>query len=123
MELDPFKTRKIAKIVALILAIAMIVTSFSFVLMLPGLFGMEGSVVYAASKDDDLDLQMANLKQYIQYIQENYKDDVTYSQLVQGAFDGVVKSLGDPYSVYYGASGAGENFVESVTGEYSEESG
>jgi carboxyl-terminal processing protease len=119
MELDPFKTRKIAKIVALIVAIAMIVTSFSFVLMLPGLFGMEGSVVYAAAEDEDLDLQMANLKQYIQYIQENYKDDVSYSQLVQGAYDGIVKSLGDPYSVYYGASGAGENFVESVTGEYS----
>ena len=119
MELDPYKTRKIAKIVALIVAIAMIVTSFSFVLMLPGLFGMEGSVVYAATEDEDLDLQMANLKQYIQYIQENYKDDVSYNQLVQGAYDGIVKSLGDPYSVYYGASGAGENFVESVTGEYS----
>ena len=117
--MDPIKTRKIAKVIALIVAIAMIVTSFSFVLMLPGLFGTEGSVVYAAAKDDDLELQMENLKQYIQYIQENYKDDVSYNQLVQGAFDGVVKSLGDPYSVYYGASGAGENFVESVTGEYS----
>lgn len=117
--MDPIKARKIAKVIALIVAIAMIVTSFSFVMMVPGLFGIEGSVVYAAARDEDLDHQMENLKQYIQYIQENYKDDVTYNQLVQGAFDGVVKSLGDPYSVYFGASGAGENFVESVTGEYS----
>lgn len=117
--MDPIKARKIAKVIALIVAVAMIVTSFSFVMMVPGLFGMESSVVYAAAKDDDLDLQMENLKQYIQYIQENYKDEISYNQLVQGAYDGVVKSLGDPYSVYYGASGAGENFVESVTGEYS----
>lgn len=117
-ELDPNKTRKIAKIIAFIVALAMIITSFSFVMMVPGLFGMEGSVVYAATEDEDLNQQMVNLKQYIQYIQENYKDDISYDQLVQGAYDGVIKSLGDPYSVYYGASGAGETFVESVTGEY-----
>ncbi len=117
--MDPFKTRKIAKVIALIIAIAMIVTSFSFVLMLPGLFGMEGSVVYAAAKEDDLDQQMENLKQYIEYIQENYKDNVSSGQLIDGAFKGIAESLGDPYSIYYGASGEGENFVVSVTGEYS----
>jgi carboxyl-terminal processing protease len=117
--LDPHKTRKIAKVIALIVALAMIVTSFSFVLMLPGLFGMEGSVVYAASDDADLDQEMDNLKQYMEYIHENYKDDVSYSQLIKGAYEGVADSLGDPYSVYYGASGEGESFVQSVTGEYS----
>ena len=76
-------------------------------------------MVYAGTSDDDLDQQMADLKQYIEYIQKNYKDDVTYDQLVKGAFSGVVESLGDPWSVYYGASGEGENFIESVTGEYS----
>lgn len=113
------KTRKLAKVIALIVAIALIITSFSFVLVLPGLFGSTGSVVYAAAGGDSLDQQIENLKQYIEYIQKNYKDDVSYDQLVKGAFAGVVDSLGDPYSVYYGASGEGENFVESVTGEYS----
>jgi carboxyl-terminal processing protease len=97
----------------------MIVTSFSFVVLIPGLFGMDGAVVYAASSEEDLDKQLGNLKQYIEYIQENYKDDVTYDQLVDGAFSGVMESLGDPYSVYYGSSAEGENFIESVTGEFS----
>lgn len=117
--MDPYKARKIAKVIAIIVALAMIITSFSFVLMVPGLFGMEGSVVYAATNDDDLDQEMENLKQYIEYIKKSYKDDVTYDQLVKGAFQGVVNSLGDPYSVYYGASGEGEAFVESVSGEFS----
>lgn len=116
--MDPYKARKIAKVVAIIVAVAMIITSFSFVMFIPSMFGMEGSVVYAAS-NDDLDQEMENLKQYIEYIKENYKDDVTYDQLVNGAFAGVADSLGDPYSVYYGASGEGENFVESVSGEFS----
>ena len=112
------KSRKFVKVVAWLIVLAMVITSFSFVFMLPGLFGSTGSVVYAATSDDDLDQQIANLKQYIEYIQKNYKDDVTYDQLVKGAYSGVVESLGDPWSVYYGASGEGENFIESVTGEY-----
>ena len=119
--MNPYKARKIAKVIALIIAFAMIITSFSFVLMIPGLFGMEGSVVYAAttSEDEALDQQMENLKQYMEYIRDNYKDDINYSQMINGAFEGIINSLGDPYSIYYGASGAGENFVQSVTGEYS----
>lgn len=117
--MDPYRTRKIAKVIAIVIAVAMIVTSFSFVMMIPGLFGMEGSVVYAASDEDELDQQMENLKQYIQYIRTNYKDDITYEQLINGAFEGVITALGDPYSVYYGASKEGENFIQSVTGEYS----
>jgi carboxyl-terminal processing protease len=117
--LDPYRTRKIARIIAIIVAVVMIVTSFSFVMLVPGLFGAEGAVVYAAAQDEDLDRQMEQLKQYIEYVQANYKDDVTYDKLVKGAFAGVVDSLGDPYSVYYGATGEGENFIETVTGEYS----
>jgi carboxyl-terminal processing protease len=117
--LDPRRTRKIARIIAIIVAAAMIITSFSFVMLVPGLFGTEGSVVYAAVGDSNLDKQMEKLKQYIEYIQQNYKDDVTYNQLIDGAFTGVIDALGDPYSVYYSTSEAGENFVESVTGEYS----
>lgn len=117
--MDPRKTRKIAKVIALIVALAMIVTSFSFVMMIPGLFGRDGSVVYAAASEPDLDLEMEKLKQYMEYIHENYKDDIPYSQLINGAYEGVINSLDDPYSIYYGASGEGESFVETVTGEYS----
>lgn len=118
--MDPYKARKFAKVIAIIVAVAMIITSFSFVMLVPGLFGMEGgAVVYAATNEDNLNREMENLKQYIKYIKENYKDDVPYDQLVNGAFEGVVNSLGDPYSVYYGASGEGETFIETVSGEFS----
>ncbi len=117
--MNPYKTRKIAKVIAIVLALAMILTSFSFVMLVPGLFGMGGSVVYAATySDEELDQQMTNLKEYMQYIRENYKDNVDYDKLINGAYEGVINSLGDPYSVYYGASGEGDNFVQSVTGEY-----
>lgn len=117
--MDPRVARKIAKVVAIIVALAMIVTSFSFVMLVPGLFGAEGAVVYAGTADSDLDAKLKNLKEYIKYIQKNYKDQVTYDQLVEGAFAGVLESLGDPYSVYYGSSTEGDNFIESVTGEFS----
>ena len=116
--MNPYKARKIAKVVAFIVVLAMLVTSFSFVLYLPGLFGSNG-VAYAATSDEDLDKQLAELKEYIKFIKQNYKDDITYRELIEGAFQGIAYSLNDPYSIYYGASGAGESFVESVTGEYS----
>lgn len=117
--MDPNKTRKFVKVIALIVALAMIITSFSFVMMLPGLFGANGSVVYAASADTDPDQQLKDLREYIEYIKQNYKDDVTYKQLINGAFEGVTNSLNDPYSVYFETNGQAESFVESVSGEFS----
>ncbi len=117
--MNPNTTKRIAKVIAFIVALAMIITSFSFVMMVPGLFGMKGSVVYAASADEYLDQQMENLKQYMQYINKNYKDEITFDQMVNGAFQGVTDSLEDPYSVYYGSSDEGENFIETVSGEFS----
>lgn len=123
IKLNYYRARKIAKVIAIIIAVAMVVTSFSFIMMVPGIFGMNGSVVYAATKDINedinIDSQLIRLKQYMEYIQKNYKDDITYQQLIDGAFSGVINSLGDPYSVYYTSSDKGNEFIESVTGEYS----
>ena len=109
------------KIIAIIVVIAMIITSFSFILFLPSMFGMEGSVVYAATNDDDeyLNQQTEELEQYIKYIKKYYKDDITYEKLINGAFTGVMDSLSDPYSVYYEKSEEGSNFIETVSGEFS----
>lgn len=117
--MDPMKARKIAKVIALVVAFAMIITSFSFVMFIPGLFGANGSVVYAAAGSEDPDRQLENLREYIEYIKNNYKDDVTYEQLINGAFEGVTNSLEDPYSVYYETNGQADAFVEAVSGEYS----
>lgn len=117
--MNPIKARKIAKVIALIVAFAMIITSFSFVMFVPGLFGANGAVVYAAAGDVNPDRQMENLRKYIEYIKINFKDDVTYQQLINGAFEGVTNSLNDPYSVYYQTTGQADAFVESVSGEFS----
>jgi len=119
--LNPYKTRKIAKIIAIIIVAAMIITSFSFIVFIPSLLGLEGgSVVYAASSNDEyLNTQTQKLKEYMEYIQQNYKDDVDYETLVNGAFEGIINSLGDPYSVYYGTAEEGSEFIESVSGEFS----
>lgn len=117
--MDHNQARKIAKVIAIIVAVAMIITSFSFLMLIPGMYGREGAVVYAATKDDQLDREMEILKHYMEYVKDNYKDSVSYEQLVNGAFNGVIDSLNDPYSVYYGKTGEGQNFIESVSGEFS----
>lgn len=113
------KTKRIVKIIAIIIALAMIVTSFSFIVFLPGMSGYKDGAVYAGTQSGELDKQLANLKKYIEYIQENYKDPVSYDQLVEGAYQGVINSLNDPYSVYYKTTEEAEAFVESVSGEFS----
>jgi len=119
--MDPYKARKMAKLVAIIIVIAMVVTSFSFILFLPSMFGMQGSVVYAETNEDgkSLNQQVAELEQYLNYIQKYYKDDITYEKLINGAYNGIMEALEDPYSVYYKDQKEEESFVESVTGEFS----
>ena len=57
------------------------------------------TVSFAASSEVDSELSL--LKQYIEYIHRNYKDEVEYSTLLDGAFKGVTDSLGDSFSEYY----------------------
>lgn len=113
--------KKIAKIIAIIIIITMVATTFSFVFYLPGLLGKEASsVVYAASSEEQyLDDQTDTLKELIYYIQNNYKDSVTADQLMNGAFNGVLSSLDDPYSIYYKTEDESRDFEEAVSGEFS----
>ncbi|WP_027400303.1 S41 family peptidase [Anaerovorax odorimutans] len=118
--MNPYKTKKMAKLIALIIVIAMVITSFSFIAFLP-MLGFEGTVVYAAEKDDQqyLESETDTLQSLIRYIQKNYKDAVTTEQLVNGAFDGVINSLGDPYSVYYKTEAESSEFEDAVSGTFS----
>ena len=56
---------------------------------------------------------------YIKDIHDNYKDEVDYETLINGAFIGVLDSLGDPYSAYYSDPSRVQASEESVVGEYS----
>ena len=83
------------------------------------MFGMEGAVVYGAEVQGEMNKDAEDLEQFIQYIQDNYKDEITYEKLVNGAYAGVIDSLGDPYSVYYESKAQSDEFMESVSGEFS----
>jgi len=111
--------RKSVKAVAIIIIIAMVITSFSFIFFLPKASGAE--YAYAATTPQEqkyLNDKMKEFENYLKLIHDNYKDEVEYDTLVNGAFEGAMYSLGDPYSVYFLDSATGQSFVESATGEY-----
>lgn len=114
--------QKHVKLIALIIIIAMIVTSFSFVMFLPGLFGSSGGVAYGADSNhknsENIENEMKKLKEYIEYVHDTYKDEVNYSLLFDGAFNGVAEALGDPFSVYYSSLEESQSFKDQVEGSF-----
>ncbi|MDR1571381.1 MAG: S41 family peptidase [Clostridiales Family XIII bacterium] len=104
-----------ARLIAIILAAAMIVTSVTFLMSLG-----PGSYSYGASRaaQQRLDMQLQTLKSYIQLVHDQYKDRVDYDTLVDGAFSGVLKILDDPYSEYYIRPEAAEQFLDNANGSF-----
>lgn len=100
-------TKAIARVIAVILVAALVITTFTFVFS------------WADSGDDvSWDKEFSLLKDLIIRTKADYKDDVTYETLFSGAFQGVIQSLDDPYSVYYPSAAESNQFEESVSGEF-----
>lgn len=108
--------RKIVKVIAFIIVIALIITSFSFVVFLPSAF--------AGTKDEDTNSReylldrLVVMQEYMEFLNKYYKDKVDYDDLMDAAMEGATESLGDPYSVFYASEKDSEEFVESVSGQY-----
>jgi len=114
--------RKMVKAVAIIIIAAMVITSFSFVLIAPSFFGGNEAVAYGAeveTSDRELSVQMDYLERYINYLKLTYKDKVDYQIMIDGAFDGATDALGDKYTEYYKTEEDGADFIETVSGEFS----
>lgn len=113
----PNMTRKIAKVIAIVLTAALVITSFSFVF----LWASDTGTVYATTENEDLylDQELNSLKEILTNVQINYKDEITYEKLLDGAYQGVFNALDDPYSVYYRTAEESNDFVENVSGEFS----
>lgn len=98
------KRKKLARTLAIILVIGMIVMSMSYLFMLFGNSSAIGYTVYAADAKDTTKEKAEDRLEYlhsvIDYIYENYKDKITYEELVNAAFNGVFNSL-DRWSEYY----------------------
>ena len=113
--MNPKTTKAVAKFIAILLVGALVITSFTLV------FSWAGSpqAVYAAGEEKiDWDKELTLIKDLIIETKLEYKDEVSYSDLIQGALGGVIDSLGDPYSVFYGSENESKQFEESVSGEF-----
>ena len=113
-------SRRTVKIIVMIIVIAMLATTlFSFVFFLPTatrVYGLETRVM----TDDDqrfLTEQMRELERFIRHIQANFKDEISFDVLTQGAFDGALHALGDPHSGFF-VDEAGDAFLENLMGEF-----
>lgn len=110
-------TRKIARIIAFTLVAALVVTSFTFMFSFAG----ESNHVYGAAtlREADLSRELDSVEELMKELYQDYKDEVSYEELLEGAYKGVIDALEDPYSVYYSSREESDDFVESVSGEFS----
>ncbi len=113
--MNPKTTKVIAKTIAILLVVALVVTSFSFVFF----WGATPLVVYASQeKEPDWNRELLLIKELIMETKVGYKDDIPYEDLINGAYEGIIDTLGDPYSVFYISDSESRDFVESVSGEF-----
>ena len=111
--------KKYVRVIVYAVSAFMLVSSLTAVSFLPAALGSPQSVSYAANaKRSDVAGELDLLEQYIEYIHENYKDEVEYDTLINGAFKGVTDSLGDRFSEYYKDREASSQFTQSVEGEF-----
>lgn len=110
--------RKLVKGIAFAIAAAMIITSMSFVVFAPAVFGAEKSSINTEDTTIYLNHRVDLLKGYLEYIKKNYKDEISYKVLIDAAMKGATEALGDPYSEYYSGQEAVEEFKESFTKKY-----
>lgn len=125
-------SRKTVKTVVYIIVIAMLITSFSFVFFMPAVFAADGkSGLYGAAQLSEKERiekelrdrqsmleRMELLRAYIEFIQGNYKDEIDYDTLLDGAFEGAMKALDDPFSVYFVTKEEAESFTSAVSGTF-----
>lgn len=117
------RTKKVARVLALLVALVLILTSFSFVMYFPGMLGAAEFSVYATENEKQssayLKGEFTTMETLLKTIHNNYKDEITYKELIDGAYEGIFEALNDPYSVYYANEQEGKAFVQSVNGAFS----
>ncbi|MBR0131242.1 MAG: hypothetical protein IJM08_08040, partial [Firmicutes bacterium] len=99
------RRKRLAKITALVIVLAMLAGSFFYVLMLlASAFGWDApGMVYAAELSDKelQDSRLENLDAVINYLQNNYNGGITRDELIRGVYQGLFDALGDRWSEYY----------------------
>ncbi|MGI6751851.1 MAG: S41 family peptidase [Anaerovoracaceae bacterium] len=119
----PKAVKRIAAAIAIVVSVAMLVTSFSFIYYI----GSDSGVVYGAvpqqqgqgeaGKSDFVSGELDFMKLVIDALQEYYKDEIDPKDLVEGAYQGIFDRL-DPYSIYYNTEEERKRFEDEVEGVY-----
>lgn len=110
--------KKMVKAIALIICLALVITSFSFVFFLPTVFAETKENSEDTTSIEYLNEKVLLLREYFQWIVTNYKDKVDYELLFDGAMTGATDALGDIYSQYFPSEEEAKEFIETVSGEY-----
>lgn len=113
------RTKTLARILALIVALAMILMS-GYYLLLAISTGGSSWIVYAAESPETVEKQLSRLdelRSIVQYIHDNYADEVDMETLADAAYSGVFDAL-DPWSVYYKTEEEKDAFLDMVSGKY-----
>ncbi|MHC1723225.1 MAG: S41 family peptidase [Aminipila sp.] len=105
--------KKLVKVIAFVIALALIITSFSF-----AVFSFAGTKEEDTNSREYLLDRLVVMQEYMEFLNKYYKDKVNYDDLMDAAMEGATESLGDPYSLFYATEKDSEKFVESVSGEY-----
>lgn len=109
--------RRILAVVAVIWALALVaVGSSTLTLMVTGNTGSAGSRPITNAELETLE-RYSRLEEVRTIISEAYYKDVDEAAMVQGAIDGMLASLDDPYSFYYTAEEMADQ-RETSSGEY-----
>lgn len=122
MKYSEKKRRMAAKILAILLIAAMVLTSGYYILMIFARnTALDCLAVYGEDALDSRDSleRLDGIEDFIDFIHSFYKDEVSYEVLVDAAYNGIVDSLGDPWSVYYVTTEESDSFVQTINQEYS----
>ncbi len=112
--------QKTVRVIALIIVLAMVITSVAFVFFSTGAYAAEAPQPSTVSDEElqELEQRLDSLEEYMLFIKKFFKDDVSLDKLINGAFDGTTDILGDPYSIYYEDAQTASNYQQDVSGNY-----
>ncbi|PSL42746.1 carboxyl-terminal processing protease [Salsuginibacillus halophilus] len=79
--------------------------------------GSEGQSSEATEAEEEIEADLTKVAQAFEMIQQNYIDDVEDEKLIEGAIEGMVNELDDPFSDYMDAETA-EEFIESLDAQF-----
>lgn len=107
--------------VALFVVIAMLVSSL-LTLTFTGQWSFAGagqttSGIFADNSRSSSKTDIKKIETALELVKKNYVEDVDQSKLVNGAIDGMMNALGDPFSSYMGPETA-QQFSEQIEGSF-----